>query len=249
MNRPGASNETNADDAASVIISGSMSTSEILSRLNRHGCPEITAQLDLSKFSRAAVSTGGFGDVYRGALRDGTRVGAKCLRLLIGADDDDGRKQLKRAARELYVWSKCKHPNILELVGVAQYDERVAMVSPWMENGNLTWYLSRHPEADRYSLCAQVADATAFLKTYGVVHGDIKGANILVSRDGVPKLADFGTSAINNYTLNFTTTTTSPQMTLRWTAPEIFLGETKHTFEGDVQSWYATLLWVIRFII
>ncbi|CAE6401205.1 unnamed protein product [Rhizoctonia solani] len=127
-----------SEEMESAIISGSMSIPEILIRLGRHGCQDITNQLDLSKFGRAAVSTGGFGDVYYGALQDGTRVGAKCLRLLIGVDDQDLKKQLKRAARELYVWSKCKHPNILELFGVAQYGERVAMVSPWMENGNIS---------------------------------------------------------------------------------------------------------------
>ncbi|CAE6491894.1 unnamed protein product [Rhizoctonia solani] len=232
-----------SDEMNSPIISGSMvPISEILTRLGRHGCQDITSQLDLSKFSRAAVSTGGFGDVYHGALQDGTRIAIKCLRLLVGVDDESGKKQLKRAARELYVWSKCKHPNVLDLFGVARYNDRVAMVSPWMENGNLTWYLSRYPDADRYNLCADIADAVAFLRQNGVVHGDIKGANILVSRDHVPKLTDFGSSAVSKCTLAFTATTNTPQMTLRWTAPEIFLGETNHTFEGDVYALGMTIL-------
>ncbi|CAE6450696.1 unnamed protein product [Rhizoctonia solani] len=232
----------NSNEIEAIIISGSMPISEVLTRLGRHGCQDITNQLDLLKFSQAAVSTGGFGDVYHGALQDGTRVGVKCLRLLVGVDDDSVKNQLKRAARELYVWSKCKHPNILELFGVARYDNRVAMVSPWMVNGNLPWYLTRYPDADRLHLCAQIADATSFLRDNGVVHGDIKGANILISQDHIPKLTDFGSSAINKCTLEFTSTTGSPQMTLRWTAPEIFLGETKHTFEGDVYALGMTIL-------
>ncbi|KDN41107.1 hypothetical protein RSAG8_07661, partial [Rhizoctonia solani AG-8 WAC10335] len=215
----------NSNEIEAIVISGSMPISEVLTRLGRHG-----------------LSTGGFGDVYHGALQDGTRVGVKCLRLLVGVDDDSVKNQLKRAARELYVWSKCKHPNILELFGVARYDNRVAMVSPWMVNGNLPWYLTRYPDADRLHLCAQIADATSFLRDNGVVHGDIKGANILISQDHIPKLTDFGSSAINKCTLEFTSTTGSPQMTLRWTAPEIFLGETKHTFEGDVYALGMTIL-------
>ncbi|CAE6468287.1 unnamed protein product [Rhizoctonia solani] len=216
--------------------------SEILIRLGRHGCQDITSQLSSSRFGSSAVSTGGFGDVYQGILQDGTLVGIKCLRILVGMDDESGRNQLKRAARELYVWSKCKHPNILDLLGVAKYDNRVAMVSPWMMNGNLTWYLTRYPSADRYNLCTQIADAIAFLKENGIVHGDIKGANILVSDDHIPKLTDFGNSAISECTLRFTSTTGSLQTTLRWTAPEIFLGETKHTFEGDVYALGMTIL-------
>ncbi|KAH7325454.1 kinase-like domain-containing protein [Rhizoctonia solani] len=230
------------EERNSVVISSSMPISELVTRLSRHGCQDITNQLDLSKFSRTAVSTGGFGDVYHGTLQDGTQVAVKCLRLLVGVDDESGKKQLKRAARELYVWSKCKHPNVLELFGVARYNDRVAMVSPWMENENLTWYLTRYPDADRHHLCASVADAIAFLRQNGVVHGDIKGANILVSRDHVPKLTDFGSSAVNKCTLEFTATTSSPSMTLRWTAPEIFLGETNHTFEGDVYAFGMTIL-------
>ncbi|CUA74220.1 hypothetical protein RSOLAG22IIIB_11061 [Rhizoctonia solani] len=171
--------------------------SEILIRLGRHGCRDITSQLNLSGFGSSAVSTGGFGDVYQGTLQDGALVGIKCLRILVGMDDEDGKNQLKRAARELYVWSKCRHPNILDLLGVAKYDNRVAMVSPWMVNGNLTWYLTRYPSADRYNLCAQIADAIAFLRENAIVHGDIKGANILVSDDHIPKLTDFGNSAIS----------------------------------------------------
>ncbi|KAH7333012.1 hypothetical protein B0J17DRAFT_558654, partial [Rhizoctonia solani] len=70
-----------------------------------------------------------------------------------------------RAVRELYVWSKFNHPNILELLGVARYEGRVAMVSPWMKHGNLSWYICQYPGADRYRLCVQVADAVAYLRT------------------------------------------------------------------------------------
>ncbi|CAE6491886.1 unnamed protein product [Rhizoctonia solani] len=89
---------------------------------------------------------------------------------------------------------------------------------------------------------SQIADAVAYLRSCNMVHGDIKGANILVSDEHIPKLADFGNSVLGEYTLTFTTTTTRPHMTVRWTAPEIFLEETKHTFEGDVYALGMTIL-------
>jgi hypothetical protein len=58
----------------------------------------------------------------------------------------------KRAARELYNWSKAKHVNILELLGVAIFRDQLAMVSPWMENGTLSSYVSRNPGANRWEL-------------------------------------------------------------------------------------------------
>ncbi|KAH7333014.1 kinase-like domain-containing protein [Rhizoctonia solani] len=231
-------------DGTGSAISGAMSTSEILTRLVQHDCKDITNQIDTPNSGRTAVSTGGSGDIYLGSLLNGSQVGIKCLRILLGADEQ-GRKLAKQAARELYVWSKCKHPNILELLGVAQYEGRVAMVSPWMKYGNLSWYLSQHPEADRDHLCVQVADAVAYLKYRNVVHGDIKGANFVVSDNHIPQLTDFGSSAISQCSLRFTTTEDVSKFTVRWTAPEILIGETKHTFEGDVYALGMTILEII----
>ncbi|KAG8710749.1 hypothetical protein FRC11_004169 [Ceratobasidium sp. 423] len=113
------------------------------------------------------------------------------------------------------------------------YNDQIAMVSPWMKNQNLSQYLTRHPQADRFKL---IADAVAYLRDEDMVHGDIKCANILVSEDHTPQLADFGSAVIGKYTLAFTATTTGPHATLRWAAPEISNGESRHTFESDVYA-------------
>ncbi|KEP47391.1 tyrosine kinase catalytic domain protein [Rhizoctonia solani 123E] len=228
-------------ETESVVISGSMPPGKVLAHLSRHGCEDLTSKLDLQSISNGVVSTGGSGDIYRGSLKDGRRVGIKCLRVLVGMDEE-GEKQVKRAARELYIWSRCKHPNIQELTGMALHDQRVAMVSPWMKNGNLSWYISRNPGVDRYGLIVQTAAAVAYLRESGVVHGDIKALNFLVSEDHVVKLTDFGSSMVNHSSVKFTATTSSSNMTLRWTAPEIFLGETQHTYEGDVYALGMTIL-------
>ncbi|CUA71617.1 Tyrosine-protein kinase SPK-1 [Girardia tigrina] [Rhizoctonia solani] len=236
--------QTPPDTSAQVVLAESNSTisslmtaAEILPLLSQHGCEDITSRLDTSEVG-PAICMGGFGDVHCGALQKGDKVAVKCLRMLGLNDGDD--KQLKLAAHELYVWSKCRHRNILELLGVANYNNQIAMVSPWMANGDLPRYLSKYPEADRYDL---VADAVAYLKTENMVHGDIKGANILVSEDHIPKLTDFGTSALSKYTLAFTRGNGSqPGMSLRWTAPEIFVEGQANTFESDVYALGMTIL-------
>ncbi|ELU36358.1 protein tyrosine kinase domain-containing protein [Rhizoctonia solani AG-1 IA] len=109
------------------------------------------------------------------------------------------------------------------------------MVSPWMENGDLTRFLVEHPYIDRYNLCAQIADGVAYLHQENVVHGDIKGvntfvnfvwsiftlfayqANILVSKDLTPKITDFGTASRIDCTLKFTETSRSQTVSVRWT--------------------------------
>ncbi|CUA68373.1 Focal adhesion kinase 1 [Rhizoctonia solani] len=114
-----------------------------------------------------------------------------------------------------------------------------------MKNGNLSWYISRNPEVDRYNLIVQTAAAVAYLKENGVVHGDIKAQNFLVSEDHIVKLTDFGNSIVGLCSLRFTDSTSMSNVTLRWTAPEILLGETRHTFEGDVYTLGMTILEII----
>ncbi|CAE6441494.1 unnamed protein product [Rhizoctonia solani] len=226
-------------------ISRRMTMDEVLHQLYLHGCRNITPYLNRSMSGDCPVAGGGFGDVYRGALNNGTDVGLKCIRL--EADSDDGgRKKVKDAAHELYIWSKCKHPNVLELIGVTRHRNLIAMVSPWMDNGDLTRFLHTHPETDRYNLCVQIADGVAYLHQESVVHGDLKGANILVSKDHTPKITDFGTSSRNECSLQFTETSRSPSMSLRWTAPELISETTdKNTCETDVFSLGMTILEVM----
>ncbi|GAB1517072.1 hypothetical protein RhiTH_000115 [Rhizoctonia solani] len=146
-------------------------------------------------------------------------------------------------------------------MGVTQHRGHLAMVSPWMENGDLTRFLVEHPYIDRYNLCAQIADGVAYLHQENVVHGDIKGvntfvnfvwsiftlfeyqANILVSKDLTPKITDFGTASRIDCTLKFTETSCSQTVSIRWTAPEV-MAETidKSTPEADVFSLGMTIL-------
>ncbi|CAE6449214.1 unnamed protein product [Rhizoctonia solani] len=234
---------TEAHIASDTVIHRQMSVDEILSHLYEHGCKDATSFINQPEYSSYPVSYGGFGEVYKGRLKDGNQIALKCLRLALDTTEAS-QKQVRNAAHELYIWSKCKHPNILELIGVTQHRNQIAMVSPWMENGTLGWFLSKYPEADRYTLSAQITDGVAYLHGENIVHGDIKGTNVLVSKDCIPKITDFGTAALKDYTLKFTAsaTTSKPGMSLRWTAPEILEETTGTTFEGDIYALGMTIL-------
>ncbi|CAE7128010.1 unnamed protein product, partial [Rhizoctonia solani] len=213
----------------SVVIDAAMTTEEVLSHLYQRGCRNVSRELDESRTSTNPVARGGGGDVYSGELYTGERVALKCVRLAIGNED---RSKLKKTAHELYVWSKCKHPNVLELLGVTHHRDQVAMVSPWMENGDLRAFLRLYPETNRQELvrvfmmprsnlmmleqCVQMADGVAYLHGQNIVHGDIKGANVLISQSGEAKITDFGTSALKEYTLEFAQTGSRPGLSIRW---------------------------------
>ncbi|KAF8595206.1 kinase-like protein, partial [Ceratobasidium sp. AG-I] len=98
--------------------------------------------------------------------------------------------------RELYHWSKLKHQNVLELLGVALFQGQLSMVSPWMANGTLQEYIAKNRHVDRWGLSLQVAAGLTYIHQQGMVHGDLKAMNILVSDDGIAKIADFGSSVM-----------------------------------------------------
>ncbi|KAJ7834786.1 kinase-like domain-containing protein, partial [Mycena olivaceomarginata] len=119
---------------------------------------------------------------------------------------------------ELHTWSKLNHPNILELLGYIEVDNTIGIVSPLIVNGDATSYLSKHQTTDPGPLLRDVAEALSYLHNLDIYHGDLKGANILVSQNGGALLTDFGaaklvedslSTKINNYTI-----------TLRWAPPE-----------------------------
>ncbi|CAE6457797.1 unnamed protein product [Rhizoctonia solani] len=179
-------------------------------------------------------------DVYQARLLDGTLVAVKCLRELRNSENQPD-KVLKHTAHELYTWSKSAHPNILELVGLAVVRDRLAMVSPWVEHGSLLKYVSANPTADRCNLCTQVADGLAYMHHLGIAHGDIKGDNIVVSKDGIAKITDFGCATMKREFPVAFTATDSFHYSLRWAAPELFLDDGAASFETDVYALGMTI--------
>ncbi|KAG8791019.1 hypothetical protein FRC12_010363 [Ceratobasidium sp. 428] len=214
---------------------------EIIEHLTEHGCRDLTIDLDPSSFSAQPVSHGGYGYVYREKLRDGRRVAIKALRVPL--DDDDEANQLpKRAARELYTWSKCRHLNVLPLLGLALFQGQIRMVSSWAENGSLPSYLEKHPGIDRCNMSTQICGGVAYLHQTGVIHGDLKGNNVLVSDQGVPVITDFGNAVLEQGTMQFTETVKQGGFTPRWTAPEILEDQVKQSREADVYALGMTIL-------
>ncbi|KAG9080125.1 signal transducing kinase of the PAK [Ceratobasidium sp. 370] len=137
-------------------ITSLMTVSEVIARLGTRGCPDLGDQLDEASCTKYPISNGGYGDIYKAKLKNGTEVAIKTMRLLL---DAEGQKHIKHAARELYTWSKCRHRNVQRLLGLVEFRDQIGMVSAWETNGDLNSYLQHYPETDRYQ----------------IAHGDLKG--------------------------------------------------------------------------
>ncbi|KAH7322112.1 kinase-like domain-containing protein, partial [Rhizoctonia solani] len=197
----------------------------------------LTNSVDRATFSEHPVSHGGFSDIYCGRLLDQTQVAIKTLRISISSITEDS-KYIKHAARELHTWSKCPHPNVLPLYEMVVFRGRIGMVSPWMGQGNLPRYLERTPDVDKCKLCVQISYGLSYLHQIGIVgvHGDLKGANVLISDDGVPVITDFGNSLHPDRSMKFTETTGSNSLTVRWSAAEIITESGMHSKSSDVYA-------------
>ncbi|KAG8712711.1 hypothetical protein FRC09_019550 [Ceratobasidium sp. 395] len=164
--------------------------------------------------------------------------------IVVDPDSNELKEYLKCAAREIHAWSKLDHRYVSKLLGLAQFRGQIAMVSPWAEHGALPGFLKRWPQHNRPRLCAQIADGLAFLREHKILHGDLKGANVLISKNYEPLLTDFGNAVLHNCSLQFTPTTAKSNFSLRWTAPELLRGA-PCSFEADVYALGMTILEVI----
>ncbi|KAJ7235054.1 kinase-like domain-containing protein [Mycena rebaudengoi] len=183
------------------------------------------------------VAAGGFGDIWKGLIR-GQHVSVKVMRIF---QQEDIEIAMKDFGREALIWRQLSHPNLLPFFGLYYWDERLCLVSPWMENGNVLQFLKRTSasEAERISLMLDISFGLEYLHQNHVVHGDLKAINILVTPSGRACIADFGLSSIADVvTLRFThSTATAKGGTTRWQAPELLRGEHPSHYGSDIYAF------------
>ncbi|KAJ7174577.1 kinase-like domain-containing protein, partial [Mycena filopes] len=182
------------------------------------------------------IAGGGFGDIWKG-LVGGQSVSVKIMRIY---QDRDIALALKEFSREAIIWRQLCHPNLLPFFGLFYREERLCLVSPWMENGNILQYLIKHPGVARLPLILDVSLGLQYLHEENIVHGDIKAINILVTPSGRACICDFGLSSIvNEITLKLHTTVMGLRGTTRYCAPELLNPEVTetHHFGSDVYAF------------
>ncbi|KAG6331709.1 hypothetical protein ID866_7382 [Astraeus odoratus] len=159
-----------------------------------------------------------------------------------GLRDDD--TTIKKFLKEAHTWSKLCHRNVLPLLGITtEVDFTVSMVSRWQGRGNARDHV-QDTAIDPRLLIQGIANGLEYLHNhkYGkVVHGDLKGVNVLISDQGEALLTDFGLSFLTNSSF---TISISPQRggTLHWCAPETFDDDFNPSAKADIWAFGMTAL-------
>eukprot|EP01046_Picozoa_sp_COSAG06_P010796 COSAG06_NODE_597_length_13926_cov_11.086497_12_plen_369_part_01 len=144
--------------------------------------------------SGAPIGKGTGGTVYRGIRRDtNTPVAVKCIDRL---DVDCDPQKVRQLEREMNIAIKLRHQNIVNLIDVKFEEEVVLMVSELVDGGPLYDRVAAGPipeEEARYYF-QQMCAGVEYCHGQSVIHRDLKLENVLVSRTGALKIADFGVS-------------------------------------------------------
>lgn len=138
------------------------------------------------------VGEGGMATVYRGRdLRLNRDVAVKILREDLTRDPSF----LGRFGREAEIVASLSHPNIVPVYDVGEDQGSHFIVMEYVRGRTLRDAIeaSGHLRVDRaVAIMERVLDALGYAHRQGLVHRDVKPANILLAPDGVPRLADFG---------------------------------------------------------
>ncbi|CAH9147600.1 unnamed protein product [Cuscuta epithymum] len=139
------------------------------------------------------LGEGGFGSVFQGSLKDGTKVAVKWL---------DGIGQVKKSfLAEVETMGNIHHVNLVRLVGFCAENSHRLLVYEYMVNGSLEKWIykgSQEPSVDwncRRKIVVDIAKGLSYLHEdcrQKILHLDIKPQNILLDENFNAKLSDFG---------------------------------------------------------
>ncbi|CAJ0918221.1 5605_t:CDS:10 [Entrophospora sp. SA101] len=161
------------------------------------------------------LGKGAFGSVYRALnWETGEAVAVKKIKL-----SNIPKSDLNFIMTEIDLLKNLNHPNIVKYKGFVKTREFLFIILEYCENGslhNICKKFGKFPENLVAVYISQVLEGLLYLHEQGVIHRDIKGANILTTKEGLVKLADFGV-ATKTTTLGDFGVVGSPY----WMAPEI----------------------------
>ncbi|KAJ6456529.1 kinase-like domain-containing protein [Mycena sanguinolenta] len=203
--------------------------------------PTLFLELDSVDTNRQ-IGRGGFADIFLGRYK-GQDIALKRLQVY-QPEPNEMSKFSKSLLQEVLTWVHLKHIYVLPFLGL---DEKSfdgyppCIVTPYMRNGTMNNFVKNRngtlPDSRVDKLLFETAQGLAYLHSQNIVHGDLRGGNVLINDEEHAQLADFGLAIVTDATLG--TTSTTQRGSLRWMAPELYNPqlEFKRTEASDVYAF------------
>jgi serine/threonine protein kinase/TolB-like protein len=142
----------------------------------------------------ARLGRGGMGEVF--LARDTKlerRVALKILRRELADGDHDAGAHAEQLLREARAAAALDHPNVVAIFDVGEVDGTPYLAMEFIEGRSLRGLVEQDvPVATRMAWLVDVARALSLAHKRGLIHRDVKPENVMVRRDGVVKVLDFG---------------------------------------------------------
>ncbi|XP_010439226.1 PREDICTED: cysteine-rich receptor-like protein kinase 15 [Camelina sativa] len=191
------------------------------------------------------IGQGGFGEVYKGTLSNGSDIAVKRLSKSSGQGDTEFKNEVALVA-------KLQHRNLVRLLGFSIEGEERILVYEHVPNKSLDYFLfdrSNQGKLDwtrRYKIIEGIARGILYLhqdSRLTIIHRDLKASNILLDADMNPKISDFGMARI--FGMDQTQENTSRIVgTYGYMAPEYAM-HGQFSMKSDVYSFGVLVLEII----
>src|SRR5215510_1363950 len=137
------------------------------------------------------LGAGGMGEVY---LAEDTKLSRKVALKLLPAEFTRDAGRVRRFEQEARAASALNHPNILTVFEIGETNEARYIVTEFIDGQTLRERMKggRLSTSAALDIAAQIAAALAAAHGAGIVHRDIKPENVMLQRDGIVKVLDFG---------------------------------------------------------
>jgi eukaryotic-like serine/threonine-protein kinase len=168
------------------------------------------------------IGAGGMGEVYQAQDNElGRPVALKFLPSEVAAHPN----RLKRFIQEAKAASALNHPNILTVYEIGRADDVTFLATEFVDGITLRHHMhERMKLVEVLDIATQVASALVAAHAAGIVHRDIKPENIMVRRDGIVKVLDFGLAKLTDPQESSTTGPEAITVALVNTQPGAVLG-------------------------
>ena len=220
--------DASSDDLAQTIDTSRAGDSEALAELNEAIDAAPVRQPDqIGNYTIVRVlGEGGMGVTYEAVQAvPKRRVAVKVIRA--SRLNDSARRRFEYEAEML---ARMQHPGIAQIYEAGMWKdddgvERPFMAMEFIDGCSLTTYAAQHELSsdDRLRLFRKICEAVHYSHQRGVIHRDLKPDNIMIRKDGQPKVIDFGVARTTDSDLNYVTQQTNMGQligTLQYMSPE-----------------------------